>query len=87
MVRQVTTGATQTSRTRSQALLGNAAPEALLHNPEANVVVVRRDVQERETQVEWAEVTSVPAERSSEDCIPKQSLGTRAKNGLPSTLA
>jgi hypothetical protein len=63
--------------TRSQALLGNAAPEALLHNPSANTSVVRRDFQRRESPIGSAPETIVPAERSSGDCIPKQSLGTR----------
>jgi hypothetical protein len=63
--------------TRSQALLGNAASEALLHNPAANTSVIRHDFQRCEIPSGSVPETFVPAERSSGDCIPKQSLGTR----------
>jgi hypothetical protein len=69
-------------RTRSQALLGNAAPEALLHNTATNTSVVRRDFQPREISLGSAPETIMPAERSSGDCIPKQSLGTRKGLGV-----
>ena len=63
-----------------------AAQLALLGSPEAASAGVNpamqqwlgQQIQERKKPVWWALATTVPAERSSEDCIPKQSLGTRA---------